>query len=132
MSQENVELVRAAYAAWNEGDLDAALDLADPEIEVVQDSQIPGSTAVTGRHQFRLWLESFYDTWESFEITPTDITQVADRVVVVAQVRARGKTTGIPVETQIGHVLTVRRGRAVRWESYPHPNQALEAVGLRE
>ena len=32
MSQENVELVRAAYAAWNAGDMDAMRELVDPDI----------------------------------------------------------------------------------------------------
>jgi ketosteroid isomerase-like protein len=32
MSQENVELVRAAYEAWNAGEMDALRDLLDPGI----------------------------------------------------------------------------------------------------
>jgi len=33
MSQENVEVVRRAYVAFNEGDLGAALAAMDPDIE---------------------------------------------------------------------------------------------------
>lgn len=132
MSQEDVELVRAAYKAWNDRDMDAALSFADPNIEVVQDSQIPGATTAKGRDEFRAWLEGFYDTWERFELSVQDVRQVGDRIVVVAQVRALGRTTGVPVEARIAHVLTVRDQQAVRWESYTRPDEALEAVGLSE
>ena len=129
MTRDDVERVRAAYAAWNAGDLDAALELAHPEIEVVQDPQIPGSVAVTGREAFKSWLESFYETWESFEITLAEIRQVGERIVVVAHVKARGKTMHVPVETDTAHLLTVREGQAVRWESYTDPRRALEELG---
>jgi ketosteroid isomerase-like protein len=132
MSRESVEVVRAAYAAWNGRDLDAALASAHPEIEVVQDTKIPGAIAATGRDQFRAWLESFYGIWDSFEVTPKDVRQVGDRVLVVAQISARGKVSGIPVDVQVGHVLTLRDGQTVRWESYASPGEAREAVGLRE
>src|SRR4051812_6001763 len=35
MSQENVEIVHRALAAWNDRDIEAMLALADPEIEYV-------------------------------------------------------------------------------------------------
>ena len=129
-SHDELELVRAAYDAWNAGDLDAALELSHPAIEVVQDPQIPGAVCVTGREAFGRWLASFYETWESFEVTPTEIRQVGDRVVVLAHVRARGKTTSVPVETDTAHVLTLREGLAIRWESYADPGEALSALGL--
>ena len=32
MSQENVEVVKAAYVAWNAGDMDAFRELHDPDV----------------------------------------------------------------------------------------------------
>ena len=32
MSQENVEVVRASYEAWNAGDMDAVRALTDPDV----------------------------------------------------------------------------------------------------
>ena len=34
MSQENVEVVKAAFEAWNAGDMDALRDLCDPDVIV--------------------------------------------------------------------------------------------------
>ena len=128
MAQRDIERVRAAYAAWNARDLDATLEIVHPDIEVAQDPQIPGAVAVTGKQAFKRWLESFYETWESFEITPTDIRQADDRVLVIAHVNARGKTMSVPVETDPAHLLTFRQGQVVRWESYTDPAAALDAL----
>ena len=32
MSQENVEIAKAAYEAWNAGDMDAFRELCDPDV----------------------------------------------------------------------------------------------------
>ena len=32
MSQQNVEVVKAAFEAWNAGDMDALRDLCDPDV----------------------------------------------------------------------------------------------------
>jgi ketosteroid isomerase-like protein len=44
MSQENVEVVKTAFEAWNRGDLDGWLAEADPEIEwhALPDAPDPG------------------------------------------------------------------------------------------
>ena len=36
MSQENVEIVRAAYETWNAGDVDALRELHDPDVIIVR------------------------------------------------------------------------------------------------
>jgi ketosteroid isomerase-like protein len=53
MSQENVELVRAAYAAGERRDLAYILDHADPDIEIVEPPGMPGAGAYRG-HQWLL------------------------------------------------------------------------------
>jgi ketosteroid isomerase-like protein len=128
MAQDEIELVRSAYAAWNAGDLETALEIAHAEIEVAQDPQIPGAVAVTGKEEFKRWLESFYETWESFDISPTEIRRAGDRIVVISHVNARSKTMSVPVQTDTAHVLTMRNGQAVRWESYTDPAVALGAL----
>ena len=35
MSQENVEIVRAVYDRWSEGDFHASVDLLDPHVVLV-------------------------------------------------------------------------------------------------
>ena len=132
MSQENVEIVRPAYEAWNGGDLDAALRDTHPGVEFVQDTRIPGAVNLTGRSEVRTWLDSFHETWESFRIAPERIEAVGSRVLVVARISAKGRMSEAEVEQRVGHVLTLEDGQITRWESYADAADALEAVGLSE
>ena len=132
MSRKNVEIVRAAYAAWNCGDMDAALRHAHPDIEFLQDSRIPGAVNLVGRSVVREWLDSFQVTWEWFRIAPERVEPVGDRILVVARVSAKGKMSEAEVEQRVGHVLTIHDGQMLRWSSYANSADALEAVGLSE
>ena len=44
MSQENVEVVRAAFEAWNAGDMDAFREMYDPDaiVRMLEDWPEPG------------------------------------------------------------------------------------------
>ncbi len=132
MSRENVELVRAAYEAWNRGDIGAALEHSRPDVRFVQDRRIPGAVDLTGREACRAWLESFYETWDEFRLSPDRIEAVGDRVLILATIRAKGRMSEIEIEQRIGHILTVHGGQTVEWRSYADPADALEAAGLRE
>ena len=53
MSQENVEAVRAGFAAYNRGDLDAMLESYDPDVEFV--------TLLLGNHRGKEALRGLYE-----------------------------------------------------------------------
>jgi ketosteroid isomerase-like protein len=40
MSQENVEIVRKLYSAFNARDVEAMTELADPDVEWIPDSRV--------------------------------------------------------------------------------------------
>ncbi len=89
MSQENVELVRSIYAAWECGDF-GSVDWAHPEIEfVIADGPAPGKwSGVAGIEE--PWRE-FLSTWEEYR-TEADEYRVLDgeRVLVLGALqRAR-------------------------------------------
>ena len=46
MSQENVEIVQAAFEAWNAGDMDAFRELYDPDVIVRIAGGLAGAGAV--------------------------------------------------------------------------------------
>ena len=109
-----------------------ALQNASPDIEFVQDSRIPGAVHLTGRPAVREWLVTFAETWESFQIVPERIEAVeGDRVLAVGRISAKGRASGVEVDQLVGHVLTLRDGRIVRWDSYAAAEDAVEVTGGR-
>jgi ketosteroid isomerase-like protein len=132
MSRENVEIVRRAIDAFNDGDLDAALRDVDPEVEIDW-SRSRGVEAGTyrGYEACRRFWSTFIETFDRVTITADEYIERGDHVVVPNRGRAWGRD-GIEVATQSASVVTLRQGRIVAWRLYQEKSEALEAVGLRE
>jgi ketosteroid isomerase-like protein len=132
MSQENVELVRSMYAAWESGDYSSA-QWAHPEIEYVEaDGPAPGSsTGLAGMAEtFRDWLS----TWEEWRVEAEEYRDLDDeRVLVLFHFSARGKTSGLDV-AQIGtkgaNLFHLRGGKVTRLVQYLDRERALADLGL--
>ena len=129
MSQENVELARRGYEAFNRGDIDGLLDLCGPDIEW-RDFATLDSDTVTGKDAVRAYFEMVMEAWEQIRLEPEEIIDLGGgRVVVVSHLTGRGKGSGVEVETQGADVLTFDEGSLVRWMGYADRAQALEAAG---
>lgn len=55
-----------------------------------------------------------------------------DRVLVLTRQTARGKTSGLHFEHELGDLFTLRGGKVLRYASYWDRAEALEAAGLRD
>jgi ketosteroid isomerase-like protein len=135
MSQENVKAVRAAWQAWERGDMEALFALYDPSI--VWDRTHYGAHELSAvyhghdgiRQFFRAWLAPF----EDYHAHPEEFIDTGEAVVVRIRQGGRGKRSGVDVEMPpYWQVYRLRDGRAVRIEVYRDQAEALKAVGLAE
>ena len=129
MSQENVEIVRATFEAWNAGDMDAWTNFLAPDViwRPTEDWPEPGPYA--GPEAVMRFIEQLRDTWDAEALEPiSDFIHGADRVVVrfVWHGRGRGPESNIEVTC----VYTVRKGKIIAFEFFWDHAEALEAVGL--
>jgi ketosteroid isomerase-like protein len=128
MSKENVEKVRAGFAAHNRGDLDAWLDLYDPEVEF--------ETLLLGSHQGKEALRSLYEENQAnqpgYTATPVELIDAGDRVITVVQMGGAGTASQITLDDQIAFIHTFKNGLVVRERTFRNREEALEAAGLRE
>jgi ketosteroid isomerase-like protein len=133
VSQKNVEIVRRAFSAWNRGDIEGVLERVHPGVELLP-SVVGGieQTRFRGLEGYRRWLEEQAEIFPEISFEVTDIRSVGDLVVAVYVTRARGKGSGIVLESPGAGVFTFRDGLLVRQVGYQDPRDALEAVGLRE
>jgi uncharacterized protein len=132
VSQENVEVVRRIYAHWVPGSSPAKSNLLHPDIEWVNPSYAlePGTRA--GVDAFTSITEGLDDTIKALRMDVERLVDAGDRVVVIATMRGQGSTSGVEVENRHGSVWTIRDGKAVRFQWFNEPAEALEAAGLRE
>ena len=82
MSQENLEIVKAAYDAYNREDWDAAFKDAAPGAELDFSRAIGPWRGVFGLDQIRRVTQEFRETWESARMEPHEFIEAGDLVVV--------------------------------------------------
>ena len=132
MSQENVEIVREANAAFNRRDLDHWIEFFDPEIEYHDTPEFPDGGMHLGREGFRRHVESYLDAWSDASVE-VDARAVGKQVVGRVRYTGAGMASGIEVETpEFGALYDFRAGRIRRVRQFTTYADALEAAGLRE
>ncbi len=133
MSQQNVDLVRRALEALERGDLEEMLSQIDSEAEL--HSAIVGGAegnAYRGHEGFRRWYADSYESFEELTNEWSEFRDLGDRVLAFGRVQARGRESGVELQSPMGWVWTVRRGKLVKAEGFLSRAAALEAAGLRE
>ena len=63
---------------------------------------------------------------------PVELIDVGDRIVLLADLRARGQASGVPFTGTIATVSVLKDGKAIRVQAYFDHAEALAAVGLSE
>ncbi len=132
MSQENVEIVRMMLEAFLEGDYPASLELLHPEVEWHETrGGLDDGRLARGHDQVVAAFIETAEAWESQKLEVTDFID-ADEVVVVWHEVARGKGSGVEVETETAVLYSVEDGKVVRVFPFMDRKEALEAAGLSE
>jgi len=133
MSQENVEIVRRHYDAFNRGDLEGTLEPFDPKVEFIEDADVrPDAGAHRGIAAVRTFFQGMWDSAQEVAIEPEEFIEHGDKVIVVARLYGRFRLTGIQGESRFVKVWTVRAGKITRLQLFADKRKALEAVGLSE
>jgi len=131
MSQENVEIVKAAIDAVNREDWDAAFQDAAPGFELDMSRGLGLMKGVYGLDQVRSLLAEFAGHWEAVWIELHEFIEAGDRLVVPQTTHGEGRD-GIEVVSRPTLVWTIRDGAIERVCMYQERQDALEAVGLSE
>jgi ketosteroid isomerase-like protein len=133
MSQENVEIVRAAYDAFERGDLDGVSQLHDPAIEWQTSAEDPDVATHRGRVAVRRYFEGYMETFPGFRAELEECVAAPDRrVFTTTRYTGRARASGMDMDWRQSVVYTVECGLIVRAEEYFNREEALEAAGLRE
>jgi ketosteroid isomerase-like protein len=131
MSQENVEIVRRVYDALNRGAWDAAFRETHPDFEMTTQRGLDAGT-LQRREAVQRFGEDYVAMFDSLVLEPEEFLANGDQVVVLVTRRARPRGGSVDIVVRNGHLWTVRDGAILSMKSFPHPEDAVEAAGLRE
>ena len=128
MSEENVERIRAGFAAHSRGDIDAMVELYDPD--AVFETLLLGTHH--GKEAIRRLYEENQTNQSGYAIEPVEMIDAGDKVVTVVQTRGTGPASQIALEDRFAFVHTMRNGLIVREQAFRNREEAVEAAGLTD
>jgi ketosteroid isomerase-like protein len=130
MSEENVEIVKGIFAAWNSGDMGALRDLYDRDVIVRAPKGWPEPGPFVGREAvMRQWAQQ-REVWHADDLEAiSGFIEAGDRVVVRFIWHAAGE--GPEAGFEMTGINSVRKGKVILQEFFWDHAEALEAAGLR-
>jgi ketosteroid isomerase-like protein len=133
MSEENVEQVRQGLDAYHRRDLEELLSYMDSEIEL-HSAIIGGAEGniYRGHDGFRRWYRETFETFEDFRNEWFEFRDLGDRVLAIGRVKARGRESGVELDSEMCWVFTLQRMKVQKAEGYLSRAAAFEAAGLPE
>jgi ketosteroid isomerase-like protein len=121
----DIELIRRVYQRIGQQDVEALIELLDPEIELVLPEG--GMTdPVRGHEAARKMFTSYTESFDEFKIEPQSFFagQRPDQYVVLVRMEIRGRGSGVELTVEPGHVIEVRDGLVARLEVFPKRERA--------
>jgi ketosteroid isomerase-like protein len=131
MSRRNVEIVRAAYSAWNAGDMEAlgALYAVDAVTRGLDDWPEAGPNV--GRDAIVTQYRRMIDAWDENSVQMVGPpVEAGDRVAVRTSLRGAGR--GPEFKVELSGVYTLRNGLIQSVDFFWDHAEALEAAGFSE
>jgi ketosteroid isomerase-like protein len=129
MSDESVEVVRAAFEAWR-GGVNFLFDFLSDEIEWEVRPDLPDAGCYRGHDGFRRLSARFDEVMEDMWFRPSEFIAAGEnQVVVPLRWGGRGKGSGLAFEERPETwVFTVSGGKITRVKEFATREQALTAV----
>ena len=137
MSQENVEIARAAFEAWNAGELQLqdVLSRFHPELVYHPRADEPDPSPHVGRDAYERLVYGFVDSFSEVTFDVLELIDAGDHViastVLHGVLRGQGSASAGVSDTYV-FVYKLRDGLIVEGWEYRTKQEALEAVGLAD
>jgi ketosteroid isomerase-like protein len=128
---------RLALEAYNRRDLDAVAIGFQPDLEYYPYREFVeaglAESCYHGPSGYRAYILGTNEVWGAdVRLEPTELIDLGDRLVVLADMPMRAQASGVPLSEKYACVSTLKDGRVIRQQDYLDHAEALEAVGLSE
>ena len=125
-TQQMITALRAAYAAFNRGDIDAALAPFDAQIECSEPPEFGGGT-YHGRDGVKQYLTQSRSAWLEGSSEPEQLIAVGSECASLYFVHARFRPKGSDSwqHVRLADVYTVRDGKALQMPAFTDRQAAL-------
>ena len=132
MSQDNVELVRRYYAAWNGGGLDAVRAFWSDDFQWHDAPGMPDSAVYEGPDAVAEHFRDLNDTLGFMRVSVEALASAGHEVFVRLRVHLDAPLGGIGIDGPIYESVQVKNGKLSRIRLFLDESAARQAAGLSE
>ena len=135
MSQENVDVLKRGMECFERRDVEAAMELLDPEVEwhPAFTALLGGETTVFRGHDgAREVIRQFWEVFSETHFEVSEIRDLGDQALAIGTMHARGAESGAEIESRWAWLLRSEKGKATSIRVFTDPAEAIEAAGVSE
>lgn len=133
MSEENVELLRRLFEAYNARDIEGFIAYCDPGIELETAFAAVGGEVYSGHDGLRTWHRDVNDVWGgAVHVELEAYFDLGERTLAFYVLHARGKHSGVAVAMPVALVVRWHNGLILHAKAYAHREDALGDIGVSE
>jgi ketosteroid isomerase-like protein len=127
-----ISALRGAYAAFNRGDMEAAVQPLDVEIEWTEPAEFPGGGTYHGREAAKHYLTQSRAAWAEVSSEPERFITHGNQIVVFVHARVRAKGSNEWQDVRLADVYTFHDGKAIQMRAFAARREALRWVGIND
>src|SRR5262245_14204305 len=128
MTDENIDLVRSTFAAFQRGDEEEFAKLVSDDLDVYRAE--PDGAQFRGREGLMQATAEWTEDFQDWTLEPAEFAAAGDHVVVRVHQTATGAQSGVPVEGDIWFVFEISERTVVHLGFYVREHEAREAAGI--
>jgi ketosteroid isomerase-like protein len=128
VSGVHAETIRASYRALNRGDVEGALQALDRDAIWTESPELPGADRFEGRDEIERFLTGFLEQWETFHQHVTSVVSEGDRALVLIDLTAVGRESGVEVKARYAHLWTMREGLGASVDAFYDTERAVREL----
>jgi len=130
VSQENVEVARAFFDAYNARDSEAVDRLLHAEAEITTLSARRGLPDHWRHGTTQHYFERLDEAWTALRIEVEDYREAGERVVALGVMRGAGMASHVEVASDFATVFVIENSQIMIIDTYDSWKAGLEAAGL--
>jgi ketosteroid isomerase-like protein len=129
MHGAHVEQLNNFYDAIGRGDVDSAVGLCHPDVQVYLNPDVVAALPPQGHKEVASYLRGWLDSWDKYAPRPEEYLEAGDQVVALVQLVARGRNSRFEIEEETADVFRFADGKIVQLRLYVDRTDAQRATG---
>lgn len=129
-TERGIAGLRAAYAAFNRGDIDGAVAMLDPNVEWIEPTEFPGGGVHRGVESVKHYLAQSRAGATEVISEPERFIPSGDRIIVFVHARVLPKKSATWQEIRLADVYRFHDGRVTQMHAFANREDALRWAGI--